>query len=124
MVGTVKDLTAGTWDRAVGEPGLTVVDFWAPWCPWCMRLMPVYEKLARDYGAKLAFAKVNVDEEPALARRFGVQGLPTLKFFCEGRSVMEIVGYLPEAALKRKLEEALNRFRECIEKSTPMKQAA
>lgn len=103
---------------------MTLVDFWAPWCSWCMRLMPVYERLAREYGDKISFTKVNVDEQPAISRRFGIQGLPTLKFFCGGRSVMEIVGYLPEPALRKKLEEALNTFRTCIESSTPMKQAS
>ncbi len=99
--------TERNWNDVVNRDGPVLVDFWAPWCGWCQRLAPGFERLASEYAGRVAFVTVNVDEQIGLAQRYGVQGLPTLKFFCDGREVEEVVGYLPEPALRRKIDQVL-----------------
>lgn len=99
--------TEGTWSDILHGNGPILVDFWAPWCGWCQRLAPAFQRLAAEYEGRVRFATVNVDEEPDLAARYGVQGIPALKLFCDGQLVDEIGGYLPEADLRRRLEEAI-----------------
>ncbi len=96
------------WGEIIHGRDPVLVDFWAPWCGWCRKLAPSFERLASEYAGRVKFVKVNVDEEPGLAERYGVQGLPTLKFFCEGEPVHEIFGYLPEPVLRSKIEQVLN----------------
>ncbi|MFB3043530.1 MAG: thioredoxin, partial [Nitrososphaerales archaeon] len=69
-----------------------VVDFWAEWCGPCRVIAPIVEELSKEYNGKVQFAKVNVDESPDLAGRFGVQGIPTLIIFKDGEEVGRLVG--------------------------------
>lgn len=101
------EATERNWNDVVGGDELTLVDFWAPWCGWCQRLAPVLDGLAAEYEGRVRFAKVNVDEHPQVARQYGIEGLPTLKFFRNGRPVQEIIGFLPEAALRRRIDQTL-----------------
>ncbi len=105
--------TEGNWEDILRGPGPVLVDFWAPWCTWCRRLAPTFERLATEYDGRVRFATVNVDEQPGLAERYGVQGIPALKLFCEGETVEEVIGYLPEAALQQRLDEALSNKQAC-----------
>lgn len=105
--------TENNWDKVVQAGGPVLVDFWAPWCGWCQRLAPGFDRLASEFAGRVAFVKVNVDEEPILAGRYGIQSLPTLKFFCGGEPVEEILGFLPEQALRRRIDEALQRHAAC-----------
>ncbi len=101
---TVTDLTTETFTAAIQEPGLTVVDFWAPWCGPCHAMAPQFEKAAQlrpDYR----FAKVNVDDEPALAQAFGISSIPTLAVIKDG----EVLGVAPGAVAADQLIEALDR---------------
>ncbi|MCG3124020.1 MAG: hypothetical protein GIKADHBN_02460 [Phycisphaerales bacterium] len=100
--------TADTFDREVGgsaEPVL--VDFWAPWCPPCLALKPIVQKLATELVGKAKIAFVNVDEQPELAQRFGIQSIPALFIVHHGAVVDSFLGYLPREALLAKLQPHL-----------------
>jgi thioredoxin 1 len=77
-----------------------VVDFWAPWCGPCKMVAPILEKFAEEYSGKLLVAKVNTDEHPQWAGKFGVQGIPTMLFFSKGKVVHQQVGAVPEPYLR------------------------
>lgn len=81
-----------------------VVDFWAPWCGPCRMIAPTLDKLAEEYGEKITIAKINTDENQALAEKFGVRGIPTLLFFRKRREVGRIVGMAPEGQIRQKIE--------------------
>ncbi|HDJ25747.1 MAG TPA: thioredoxin [Candidatus Bathyarchaeota archaeon] len=99
------ELTDETFEHFIREHELAVVDFWAPWCLPCRVMAPVIEELARDYAGRVAFGKLNVDENLLTPLAFGIQGIPTLIFFRRGRAVDRLVGAVPrqvvEARLKR-----------------------
>jgi thioredoxin 1 len=78
----------------------TVVDFWAPWCGPCRMVAPTLEKLAKEYAGKLLIAKVNTDDNPQWAGRYGVQGIPTMLFVAKGKVIHRQVGALPEPMLR------------------------
>ena len=106
MSDTVRELTSDTFDAATAA-GLSVVDFWAPWCGPCRAMAPVFDAVAGEYADRASFFKVNVDEQPALAARFGVQSIPTLVLLRGGQPVDSLLGLQkPEAlaaAIRRQL---------------------
>ncbi len=98
-------LTDATFDAEVGKPGVTLVDFWAAWCGPCLRIAPMIEQLAVDYAGKVRVAKLNVDENPATAGKFGVQSIPTLLVFKDGELVDAVIGAVPRSELERVLKK-------------------
>ncbi|CAN5514915.1 thioredoxin TrxC [soil metagenome] len=80
-----------------------LVDLWAPWCGPCRVVGPILEDLSREYAGRLKVVKVNVDENPGLARQFNAMSIPTLVVLRDGRVVDRIVGALPKADLKMRL---------------------
>jgi thioredoxin 1 len=77
-----------------------IVDFWAPWCTPCKMIAPTLEKVARENAGKVIVAKVNTDENPEWAMKYGVQGIPTMLFVSSGKIVHRQVGALPEPLLR------------------------
>jgi thioredoxin 1 len=98
-------LTDGTFDSAVAESPLLVLDCWAPWCGPCKMIAPVINELALEYQGRIRFGKLNIDENPKTATRFNVMGIPTLLVFKGGKLVDRIIGAVPrsdiEIVLKR-----------------------
>ena len=104
----VIHVTTENFDRDVVRSDVpAVVDFYADWCGPCRMLAPHLEKIADEYEGKVKVVKVNVDEESALAERFGITGIPTLIFFKDGRIAETVVGLLQPWILKEKLNGLL-----------------
>ena len=91
-------------EQVMKEQLPVLVDFWAPWCGPCRMIAPVLEELAADYHGKLKILKVNVDENPGLAERFEILGIPTMLLFKGGAQVESFVGVTSRAALAGKID--------------------
>lgn len=101
-------VTDGSFEADVLKSNvLTLVDFWAPWCAPCRMISPVLDEIAQAYGERLRLVKVNVDENHQSPMKFGVQGIPNLIFFKNGRAVDQVVGAIPKAELVRRIEALL-----------------
>lgn len=86
-----------------------LVDFWAPWCGYCRRIGPAYEKIAAEYGDRLAVVKVNIDEEGQLAEDAQVEVIPTLILYRDGKAVDSIVNPGSKAAIDQFIQAALSK---------------
>ncbi len=101
-------LSNATFDEEIVAASTPIlVDFWAEWCGPCKQIAPVLEEIAQENEGKLAVAKLNVDEAPDIARRFGVMSIPTLILFNGGEPAKRIVGAKSKAALLEDLGEYL-----------------
>jgi thioredoxin 1 len=108
MGAATKTVTDSTFDNDVlGSDKPVLVDFWAEWCGPCKMVAPVLEEIAAEHGDKITVAKVNIDENPEIARRFQIISIPTMSVFSGGEVVKSIVGARPKAALLRDLEGIL-----------------
>lgn len=100
-------VTDDAFQKTVLEnPTPVIVDFWAPWCGPCKMVSPMLEKIAQENSGKVVVAKVNTDENPQWAMKYGVQGIPTMLFIAKGKVLHRQVGALPE----RMLREAVTQF--------------
>ena len=91
------------FEQTVKTYPLVVVDCWAAWCAPCRAIAPIVEELARDYRGKVVFGKLNVDENPMTAQRFGIMAIPTLLVMKNGEEVDRIVGVMPKPQLESKI---------------------
>jgi len=104
----ISNVNQDSFQKAVLDSQKPVlVDFWAPWCGPCRAVAPVVEELAKDYKGKVEFAKLNVDEAPFVASKYGVMSIPTIIVFKEGKPVQHAIGYQPKDQLKKLLDSAL-----------------
>ncbi len=108
MISEPIHVTDASFEKVVLQSEMPViVDFWAPWCGPCRMVAPILDKLAKEYEGKLLVTKVNTDENPDWATKFGVQGIPTMLFVSGGKIAHRQVGALPEAMLRDVLEQFL-----------------
>jgi thioredoxin len=102
MMGDVTD--ADFEERVLGSDGVVLVDFWAEWCVPCHMVSPVVEEIGRDKGEALQVAKLNIDDNPDVTRRFGVMSIPTLMLFKNGEEVARVVGARGKDALLKEID--------------------
>ncbi len=108
MAEGIIDVTTSTWDQEVlGASGLVLVDFWAVWCGPCRMIAPTVEEIAKEYAGKLKVCKLNTDENPDIASKYKIMGIPTLMFFKDGEKVDQVVGAVPKPQLKSKIDQLL-----------------
>ena len=105
MAETALHLTEGTFDQELARhAGLLLVDFWAEWCAPCRMIAPLLEELAKESGGSLTLAKVNVDDNPGLAARYGISSIPTILLVKGGKVLDQVIGAAPKSQLQKKLE--------------------
>lgn len=109
MAEGVVELTSANWDNEVtNSKGIVMVDFWAAWCGPCRIIAPTVEELAKEYAGKIKVGKLNTDENPDVASKHKIMGIPTIIFFKDGQKVDQIVGAVPKPQLKSKIDSLLS----------------
>jgi thioredoxin 1 len=103
----IVSVSDNSFKNEVESTGTVLVDFWAPWCGPCKMIAPVLEELDKEVGTKLKIAKVNVDDNPESAGRYGVMSIPTLIVFKNGTPVDKVVGFQSKDALKKVVDRYL-----------------
>jgi len=102
------EVNDSNFDQAVLQAGTPVlVEFWAAWCAPCRMVAPIVEELAEEYEGKVTVVKLDVDQNPKAASKYGIMSIPSLIIFKDGNPVSNLVGFRPKADLKRSLDEAL-----------------
>lgn len=101
-------VTDSSFDQDVIKSEIPVlVDFWAPWCGPCRMVAPVVEEIAQQFDGQLKVVKVNTDENPSVASKYGIRSIPTLMIFKDGQRVDMVVGAVPKTTLANTLEKHL-----------------
>jgi len=104
----LPEVTDGNFEEEVLKSDLPVlIDFWAPWCGPCRLVAPIVEELAKDYQGKLKVAKLDVDNNPGTAAKYGIFSIPTILIFKDGKVATQIVGAVPKKNFVDKLNELL-----------------
>jgi len=106
--GKLITLSDATFSSEISKYPLMVVDFWAAWCGPCRMVAPIVEQLAKEYSGRVAFGKLNVDENPLTSGEFQVQSIPTLLIFRDGQPVDGIIGAAPKYQIESKLKTHLS----------------
>ncbi len=101
----VVHLNKNSFSTAINSSQPVVVDFWAEWCGPCRMVGPVLEELAGDYAGRAVIAKVNVDENQSLAAQYGINSIPNIKIFKNGKEVENIVGAVPKNVFQQAIDK-------------------
>jgi len=110
MSTAVAEVTDASFDQEVMKSGVPVlVDFWAPWCGPCRMVAPVVEKIADRYNGQVKVVKLNTDENPNVAKQYGIRSIPTLMIFKGGQQVDMVVGAVPESTLSLTIDKHLDK---------------
>jgi len=109
-MGNAVNITTQSWDQEVVQSEVPVmVDFWAAWCGPCKMIAPTIEELAEEYEGQLKVCKLNTDENPEIASKNQIMGIPSLLFFKEGKLVDKIVGAASKKQFKEKIDAILSK---------------
>ena len=107
-MGNALKVESSSWDKEVLQADkLVLVDFWAAWCGPCQMVAPVVEELATEYSGKVKVMKLNTDENPEIAGKYRIMGIPTLMFFKNGKIADQVVGAASKSQLKTKIDSLL-----------------
>jgi thioredoxin 1 len=101
-------LTDSNFKNEIAKYPVMLVDFWASWCGPCRMVSPMIEQLAKEYSGRVAFGKVNVDENQMISGSFGIQSIPTMMIFKGGKADDVMIGALPKAQIELKIKQQLS----------------
>ena len=101
-------LTDSNFRSEIAKYPLILVDFWAPWCGPCRMVSPIIQQLAREYSGRVVFGKVNVDECQMTAASFGIQSIPTMMIFKDGKAIDVMLGAMPKGQIEMKLKQQMS----------------
>lgn len=117
------NITQDTFRNTVQQPGLVLVDWWAPWCGPCRMFGPIFERVSEKHP-NATFAKINTEAEPALAQAFEINSIPTLMVIRDGVLLLKQPGMLPESALESLIEQAMKLDMNEVRKAEPKRPAS
>jgi len=121
MYEKIRELDESGFDKAIeGAQNLVIVEFYTDTCVHCAAMAPVYDELSKELEKYAVFARMNSERHLEVARRYGVMGTPTFKFFCRSRPIGEIVGEINETILRNTIKDFVRHRNECATKSTPI----
>ena len=103
----IRNLNEQQFQQAIASGDVVLVDFWAPWCGYCRRIEPAYDKIAQQYGDRMIVAKVNIDEQAALADRERIEVIPALVLYRDGQALGNIVAPQSKAVIDAFIREKL-----------------
>ncbi len=105
--GVPVEITDSNFESNVKQYSSLIVDCWAPWCGPCRMIAPTVEALAKDYKGKIAFGKLNTDENMGVSTKFGIMSIPTLLFFKDGKLVDKMIGAVPRGQIEDRMKKIL-----------------
>ena len=100
-------ITDSNFDQSTVDYPSLVIDCWAPWCGPCKAIAPIIDDLAKEYSGKVIFGKVNVDENPQVAQKFGIMSIPTLLFIKEGELIDNLIGVVPKQTIEDNIQKLI-----------------